>query len=382
MPRSSPDLLTHFLHAQETLYGPITTLPSSASTWTPPPHSGGHQGRYLWTDAIGVLNFLTLHHIHPSPPSPTHYLTLATRLIHTVHNTLGRTRTNPPTYLPNASPAHPLSGGLRIGKPSSTGPDSDGQYHHYLTLWMFALNRTSVASGEGKWNDLAVELGKAIHPRFFVGQKRDRMVWKMDVGLEKVLVGSEGNLDPLDGFVVFRLVQAYKQSTIPQDVGDGKGVLEDEIEDYARILKRKGRQRVAADMLDLGMTLWTAHWFTGREEWADELVGRGGEVVYDLFEDDRCLDRDMRFRLAFREFGAAMGIRCVAEQEAEKDRAVDLKVYADRIVECWKPHMNDAEEDELTPITQVMYASALIPGAFQRGFFGPEPVVPERTLYD
>lgn len=129
-------------------------------------------------------------------------------------------------------------------------------------------------------------------------------------------------------------------------------------------------------------------------------------MLDDLFEGDRCLDRDIRLRLAFREFGAAMGIRCVAEQEAEKDRAVDLKVYADRIVDCWTPYMMGAEgeEDELRPITQVMYASALIPGgelqpllllllllpqediangiAFQRGFFGPEPVIPERTLYE
>ncbi|PYI07189.1 hypothetical protein BO78DRAFT_367029 [Aspergillus sclerotiicarbonarius CBS 121057] len=382
MPLPLPTLLPHLLHAQETLYGPITTIP--ATTWTPPPQSGGgDQGRYLWTDAIGVLNFLTLHRIHPHPPTPTHYLTLATRLITTVHATLGRTRpssTCTPAYLPGASPTHPLSGGLRIGKPS---PDSDGQYHHYLTLWMFVLNRTSVVSGEAGWNELAVELGRGVHPRFFLGGeegKRERMVWKMDVNLERVLVGSEGNLDPLDGWVVFRLVQGFQESN---GDGKGKGVLEEEIEDYARILKRKGRQRIVDDMLDLGMTLWTAHWFLGREEWADELVERGVKRVYNLFEKDRYLDQDIRHRLAFREFGAAMGIRCVAEQEADKDRAVDLKVFADRIVDCWRPYMAGADggEDELTPITQVMYASALMPGAFQRGFFGPEPVVPEWSLY-
>ncbi|PWY95788.1 hypothetical protein BO94DRAFT_600495, partial [Aspergillus sclerotioniger CBS 115572] len=370
-----------FLHAQETLYGPITTIPSPC-TWTPPPQSGGHQGRYLWTDAIGVLNFLTLHHIHPTPPTPTHYLTLATRLIHTVHNTLGRTRTTPPTHLPNASPTHPLNGGLRIGKPSPTGPDSDGQYHHYLTLWMFALNRTSIASGDAQYNNMAIDLGRAIHPKFFVGTKKDRMVWKLDTTLQKVLVGSEGNLDPLDGWVIFRLVRAFADSCSGRDTG----VLEDEIEDYARVLRRKGGQRVVNDMLDLGMTLWTAHWVVDREEWAGRWLGGGSRgFVYDLFEGERCLDRDVRLRLAFREFGAAMGIRCVAEQEAEKDRAVDLKVYADRIVDCWTPYMmgeGEGEEDELRPITQVMYASALIPGAFQRGFFGPEPVIPERTFYD
>ncbi|GKZ32125.1 hypothetical protein AbraIFM66950_001284 [Aspergillus brasiliensis] len=384
-PHIHPQTLTHFLRAQTTLYGRDITTTPNPSTWTPPPSSGGHLGRYLWTDAIGVLNFLTLHRIHPNPPSPTHYLTLATRLIESVHSTLGRTRDPPHSYLRNASPSHPLRGGLRIGKPSATGHDSDGQYHHYLTLWMYALNRMSVASKEGKWNALAVELGQAIHPKFFIkgvdGRRLDRMVWKMDTELERVLVGSEGNLDPVDGFVVFRLVRAYEIAH-----GGGNGVLEDEIEDYRRVMQRKGRQRVSDDLLDLGMGLWTAHLVEGdEEEWAGELLERAVERVYDLFENKRYLERDPRYRLAFREFGAAMGIRCVAEQQAEKDTAVDLKVYADRIVDFWAPYMAGEEEDDLEdlrPITQVMYAAALFPGAFCRGFFDNEPVVPPvRNVY-
>ncbi|BCR97917.1 uncharacterized protein AKAW2_31236S [Aspergillus luchuensis] len=380
-PTPTPQTLTLFLRAQTTLYGPSITTTPSPSTWTPPPSSGGHLGRYLWTDAIGVLNFLTLHRIHPNPPSKNHYLTLASQLITSVHNTLGRTRDPPHTPLPGASPSHPLAGGLRIGKPSATGHDCDGQYHHYLTLWMFALNRMSVASGEGKWNKLAVELGRAIHPHFFIrgvdGRRLDRMVWKLDTVLRRVLVGSEGNLDPVDGFVVFRVVRAYELAY--GGAGDG-GVLEEEIEDYRRVMRRKGRQRVSDDLLDLGMGLWTAHLVEGEEEeWAGELLGRGVERVYDLFEIKRYLQRDPRYRLAFREFGAAMGIKCVAEQLAEKDTAVDLKVYADQIVDFWAPYMAGEEEDDiedLRPITQVMYAAALIPGAFCRGFFDNEPVVP------
>lgn len=49
-----------------------------------------------------------------------------------------------------ATDERPLLGGLRIGKPLEDGAgwDNDGQYLHYLTKWMFALNRLSVVSGE------------------------------------------------------------------------------------------------------------------------------------------------------------------------------------------------------------------------------------------
>jgi len=69
-----PTRLTRFKEAMQSVYGPFDHLPSSESkTWTPPPKSGGHCGRYLWTDAFGVLNFLTLYYQTLSPV----YLTLA-----------------------------------------------------------------------------------------------------------------------------------------------------------------------------------------------------------------------------------------------------------------------------------------------------------------
>ncbi|RAH49171.1 uncharacterized protein BO95DRAFT_29258 [Aspergillus brunneoviolaceus CBS 621.78] len=399
-----PQKLTAFIRAQESLYGPITTIPDP-SQWKPPAQSGGHRGRYLWTDAFGVLNFLTLHRETTNPQNnlqaqaKDHYLTLATNLITTVHRTLGTTRSSPPEPLPRATPSTPLAGGLRIGKPHAHGPDGDGQYHHYLTLWMFALNRTAVATRDRTWNDQAVALATAIHPHFVRGgssrgsssgrdpphhhhQQSLKMVWKMDVNLEEVLVASEGNLDPVDGLVVFRLLREtdrWFRGEGPQP--EDEGVLGDEIEDYRRIVKRKGEGFVSLDPLDLGMAMWTAHWVadTKGEEWAGRMAEDCCGRVFDLFERRHYLDRDLRARLAFREFGTCLGLQCMAAQASDKDRAVELKAYADRIVECWDPHIwmetgRNATPEELRPITRVMYAAALIPGAFCRGYFGPEPV--------
>ncbi|KAI0327579.1 hypothetical protein GY45DRAFT_1327470 [Cubamyces sp. BRFM 1775] len=267
-----PQLISRFLRAMKSVYGPFDALkPIQATSWAPPPMAEGHRGRYLWTDAFGMLNLLTLGVL----TSNALYTTLAARLVHSVHDTLGRTRDGT-ARLPGASDEHPLAGGLRIGKEDEEddpGGDGDGQYHHYLTIWMFALNRVACATGERRYNDLAIELAKAIHPRFVRDRdsERPRMYWKMSIDLRTPIVRSEGNLDPIDGYVVFSLLQRSHE-------GD-KNVLAQEIDEYRRILETKWRRYVSDDPLDLGMTLWTAHWFDGKEQWATELSRRAATCL-------------------------------------------------------------------------------------------------------
>jgi hypothetical protein len=252
----STPLITQFRDLMQRIYGPFDTLSTKEiSTWTPPPMADGHRGRYLWTDGFAVVNFITLF----KETADRKYLDLANRLIHTVHDILGRTRDGA-ARLPNATDEFPLKGGLRIGKHAASGSDGDGQYHHYLTIWMFALNRMSVASGEKWYNDQAISLAESIHPYFMINRnsERPRMFWKLSTDLSRVLVTSEGNLDPIDGYVILKLLQKTA----------GEKVLEKEISEYKKILDRKWRQYESDDPLDLGMTLWTTHWFEKEEEWA------------------------------------------------------------------------------------------------------------------
>jgi hypothetical protein len=161
--RMSSPPLARFLEAMSGVYGPLPL--GDSSTWEPPPKAGGFKGRYLWTDAFGVVNFLTLH----KETGDNVYLSLAKNLVRKVHDIQGRTRDGK-SRLPGATDENPLGGGLRIGKEDAAGPDCDGQYHHYLTLWMFALNRLSMATNDPSYNAQAVSLAKAIHPQFFVGR--------------------------------------------------------------------------------------------------------------------------------------------------------------------------------------------------------------------
>ena len=126
-----------------------------------------HPKRYLWTDAFAVCNFLEIYH-------RTHeeqWKELALRLVGQVHHTLGRHREDDPRggwisgLSEDEGELHPTRGGLRIGKPLPERKpgepyddrlewDQDGQYFHYLTKWMHALNRVSRVTGDQKYRPM------------------------------------------------------------------------------------------------------------------------------------------------------------------------------------------------------------------------------------
>lgn len=336
--------------AMNAVYGHFHELsPSEADTWVPPssPGAGGHRGRYLWTDAFGAVNLVTM----AVETSSEKYMTLAKRLVKTVHDVLGRTRDGT-ARLDRATDEEPLGGGLRIGKTSESGPDCDGQYHHYLTLWMFALNRLSVAAKDPAYNNLAIQLARAIHPHFFAEHARGEMhmVWKISTDMKTVLVQSQGNLDAATGFIIFKLLQdtAEKQ-------GRGKGLLEKEVDDYA-IMGRKQETHLSGDPLDLGMGLWVSHIYPD-ESWSSEFRGRALALAGRLIpKDSSTLNRPVAKRLAFREFGACLGISCC------DSRPPELQAEVEAVLDFWENHVARGFEEELQPISQVMYAAARNPG--------------------
>lgn len=346
-----------FDDAMNAVYGNFDILTQEqVEHWTPPsePGAGGHRGRYLWTDAFGVINLITLY----QETTNSKYLILARRLVQTVHDVLGKTRDGG-SRLPGATDQEPLKGGLRIGKMAAEGSDGDGQYHHYLTLWMFALNRLAIATQDPGVNDLALQLAKAIHPKFVTRRQPHgdlRMVWKISTDMEKVLVQSEGHLDAATGYAIYRLLQ----DTAAKQTGREK-LLHDEIDEYFQIMNRKGALTPSDDMLDLGMGLWICHFFP-EEEWSSKFSSGAIEIAYEVLSENSVQMRNKASRrLAFREFGACLGISCFGGDHFLKTRVTAL-------IKFWEDHMEADPNEDLRPISQVMYAAALIPGAFRRGF--------------
>ncbi|KAK7951769.1 l-ascorbic acid binding protein [Apiospora aurea] len=350
--------LQRFKAAMGKVYG---SFESFANWRVPPlPCNAGHRGRYLWTDAFGVVNFVTLRYA----TGEERYLGAAKRLVQTVHDTLGRTRDGS-SRLPGASDAEPLKGGLRIGKVDEAGSDGDGQYHHYLTLWVYALSCLAVASKEVRYNDLAIQLAQAIHPRF-IAEKNGigglSMVWKISTDMSRPLSRSKGHLDDVTGYVVFERLDSVARWF---GQGDDQPLLAEK-EQYWSMTMRSRPLQSSTDMLDLGMSLWVAQFCSRRgDEPLRELGTHGINTAREMLVERKgpysILTKSAGRRLAFRELGACLGIKCYSND-------ADLLNSADLLVEFWGSHAEESTPDDLVAITQAMLAAALIPGAFDLSY--------------
>eukprot|EP01084_Bolivina_argentea_P003326 6241_1 len=340
-------VLSEFIHVMDTIYGKYT------KQWKPKPYEK-KKPRYLWTDAFGVVNYLTLY-VYTKDET---YLTQAQTLVSTVHDTLGYTRDGQ-KRLGHATDEHPTLCGLRIGKlgDESSSMDGDGQYFHYLTKWMFALNRLTVITEQDTYNTWAIEMAKHVFERF-VNVKKGRMCWKMNIGLDRILVPSEGNLDPYDGYVTYRLLQ---------ETANDANVLSEEIKVFKGMVDRKVSYYNSNDTLDLGEACWLAHWFVDSEEWAARMAVKSMNNLNGLKESGE-FKRSAYFRLAFREFGTAIGTQALY---CNSDSLKRIKYLSEpwhneivpELLSFWKKKGIYARDRDITPI---MYCSSLIPGVWCR----------------
>jgi hypothetical protein len=357
--------------------------------------------RYLWTDAFAVCNFLHLY----QESKGEEFKDLALQLVNQVHHTLGRhrkddSRTGWISGLDEEHGGkHPTQGGLRIGKELTERElgdpfderlewDRDGQYYHYLTKWMHALNRVSRVTGDIKYNTWAVELAKKAHARFVYSSSYDgpkRMYWKMSVDLSRPLVPSMGQHDPLDGFVTYNELQATAAKDLEKStVRD----LRSEISDMASICE--GKSWVTDDPLGIGGLLFDACRvaqliLSGNLKQADllETLLESSLIGLNSFVKQNSLRLPADYRLAFRELGLSIGlwtvekIQQLIEQKCGILRKKDslhlllktLSRYADlrEIIEkFWLEGTNREAGSWIAhhDINRVMLATSLAPNGF------------------
>lgn len=306
----------------------------AASTGLGPGHDLSR--RYLWTDAFAVCNWLGLGEVDR-----------ARDLVGRVHRVLGHHREDDPrtgwiSGLSDEEGARrPTAGGLRIGKPlPERRPEEpydprlewerDGQYFHYLTRWMGALERLAAGTGEDRYRDWAVELARVAFDRFShgIGPVPNRLHWKMSIDLTRPLLPSMGQHDPLDGYVTLSEIRAGSAAATgpradPDPAEDLKGRI------HLLDGMGAGSDWITEDPLGAGALL-TYAWLLYRSNGDHpermavlERVIRAAALSVREVRDSRLTDLPAARRLAFRELGLAIGLAAIERLAAvELPRAV------------------------------------------------------------
>jgi hypothetical protein len=340
--------------------------------------------RYLWTDAFAVCNFLGLYEAQKD----TRYLDLARKLVDQVHWTLGQWHPDEHRkgYISGLSETeaakHPTVGGLRIGKPlPQRGEeehyderlewDRDGQYFHYLTKWMHALNRMTELTGEYHYNIWAIELAKVAFAKFsYVEPKSGErlLFWKMSTDLSRPLVDTMGQHDALDGWIVYQKLQNVAKKNPHYNE---KMDLSDEIAALRRMINHL--PLTTADALGIGGLLNDTY-FLAKLPSPDAVMLKklfiaSLQSIETFAKYDQSLTLPAERRLAFRELGLAIGIESIIRVDNLKEPFDKYRPIGEEIISFWgeESHQKNLTWQEHIDINTVMLATALAPDGYLGG---------------
>ena len=266
--------------------------------------------RYLWTDAFGVILLVSLAEALEQPE----FIDDARWVVAEVDRVLGRRR------------------GIRIGEE----PDRDGQYFHYLAMWIYAL--AVLARHDPRYRDKGIDLVKRIH-RAFVLPGRG-VIWKMKEDLSGPYPGyGLGALDAFDGYVSYRMLD--------------EAALSKEIAEMVGLIDQTANDLVITQDLGIGMMLWMSHFFPG-EPWARQQRRRCLTMLDRMWQRPGYFCREPEqpdIRFAFTNYGVSVGLQAVG---ASPERVAALNRYFDEY--------RSGDEYDGAAITHVMACSSHFPG--------------------
>lgn len=272
--------------------------------------------RYLWTDAFGVVLLASLYR----DSGERQYLDQAVGVVAEVERVLGRSR------------------GIRIGE----APDRDGQYFHYLAMWLYALYILGRHLPEFRRRGVA--LVRQIHDAFVVPGRG--VVWRMSEDLCRPYPGTGfGALDAFDGYVAYRLLDDQSLSR--------------EIADMRTLIDRSAPELVITQDLGLGMMLWMSQFFP-EEDWARTQKTHCLEMLDRMWMEEGCFCREPEVRwlkFAFTNYGISIGLQAV---NAMPERVQRLNAFFESY--------RSGDEYDREAITHVMACSSHFPGYLIHGF--------------
>jgi hypothetical protein len=272
--------------------------------------------RYLWTDAFGVVLLVSLY----AELGEQRFLDEAEWLVSEVERVLGRPR------------------GIRIGE----APDRDGQYFHYLAMWLYAL--AVLGRYIPRYRQKGVDLARQIHGAFVLPGRG--VIWKMKEDLSAPYPGyGLGTLDAFDGYVSYRCLD--------------ERALAREIADMRALIDATAQHLTITQDLGLGMMLWLTHFFPA-EDWAIEQRERCLFVLDRMWREEGyfCREPDLpHVRFAFTNYGVSVGLQAV---DAVANRVRRLNAYFE--------DYRSGDEYDREAITHVMACNSQFPGHLLRDF--------------
>ncbi len=274
--------------------------------------------RYLWTDAFGLVLYLSLY----QETGLVKYLDQSKTLVDEVYRVLGRSR------------------GLRIGEDA----DRDGQYFHYLAMWIYAL--ACYARFDAAYHDEAVKLVKDIHPAFVI--PGSGVIWKMREDLSRPYQGyGLGAMDAYNGYVAYRLLD---EAALGREIN----------EMYALMAPNYQALHIDQD-LGLGMMLWLCHFFP-EESWAVVQREKSLEHLEKLWihpPDYFCRQQGLpEIKFAFTNYGISLGLQAAG---MHAQRVLALNRFFD--------NYHSGDEYDSNSITHVMACTSHFPGLFLKNSF-------------
>jgi len=276
--------------------------------------------RYLWTDAFGLVLLVSLY----AESGERRYLDEAESLVAEVGRVLGR----------------PL--GIRIGE----APDRDGQYFHYLAMWLYAL--AILGKHIADYRRMGIELVRQIHSAFVLPGRG--VIWKMKEDLSGPYPGyGLGALDAFDGYVSYRLLDEVALGT--------------QIADMRLLVAQSAPGLHITQDLGLGMMLWMAQFFPA-EEWAATQKARCLQTLARMWVEEGYFCREphtRRVRFAFTNYGISVGLQAVDSLPQQVSR---LNAYFETY--------RSGDEYDAEAITHVMACSSHFPGYLLRDYLTAE----------
>ena len=308
---------------------------------------------------------------------------------------------------------HPTRAGLRIGKPLNERQPGepqddllewrqDGQYFHYLTCWMHALNCVSTTTGQAQYNRWGMELAVVAHRAFVytaTGDTHKKMYWKMSIDLSRPLVASMGHQDPLDGLATFHQLEATARQ-LDAECSDVGLSLRFAIDDFSSMCR--STHWATSDELGMGSMLTNASKLVqliALRQVLDtgllDVLLSDIEISLNAYKTRNRLALPADLRLAFRELGLATGlsaidmIRRIIRMQPENFRhARSLISRSERlaaflplhgsILNFWlqPAHRTAKSWREHADINNVMLATALDPEGYLQLLLSPKECPP------